>query len=86
MWTREGRSVLLHALPPTFAVRCPYCPPDTARVLTTARIADREESILRAHMRAAHPDVENVEGLGELLRHFSVERVPDAPCSEADKK
>ena len=58
----------------TFLFHCFHCPPDRARVLTTPRIGVRDEALLRAHLHAAHPEVREVQGLGELLRHFKVEQ------------
>jgi len=43
-------------------------------VLTTPRIGVRDEALRRAHLDAAHPEVREVQGLGELLRHFKVEQ------------
>ena len=57
----------------TFVFHCSHCPPNRALVLTTPRIDVRDDALLRAHLRAAHPEVPDAQGLGELLRHFKVE-------------
>jgi hypothetical protein len=58
----------------TFVFHCSHCPPECALTLTTPRIDARDEAVLRAHLHAAHPNVRDVQGLGELLRHFKVEQ------------
>jgi len=58
----------------TFVFHCSHCPPDRALVLTAPRIGVRDEALLRAHLHAAHPNIRDVQALGELLRHFKVEQ------------
>jgi hypothetical protein len=62
----------------TFVFHCSHCPPDRALVLRTPRIDVHEDALLRAHLHAAHPKVRDVQGLGELLRHFKVEQNTEA--------
>jgi hypothetical protein len=62
----------------TFVFHCFHCPPDRALVLTTPRIDVRDDARVRAHLHAAHPEVRDLQGLGELLRNFKVEQSTEA--------
>lgn len=64
--------VSLKFMTTTFAVRCKYCPPDAALIVTVPRIGQDVEGVLRVHLRAAHPEVEVGSGLGAVLIHFDV--------------
>lgn len=56
-----------------YHVRCRHCPRASALVITVARLEDRQEQLLRAHVEAAHPEVAETGTLGQLLAHYFVE-------------
>src|SRR6185369_10954220 len=61
----------------TYIIRCSLCPPAVAPILrNVGTIGQDEEAVLQQHLRAAHPQEQLAAGLGELLRHFNVERTP----------
>ena len=47
-------------------------------IITEGPDGVRDEAVLRTHLHAAHPNVRDVLGLGELLRHFKVEQSTQA--------
>lgn len=58
-----------------WAFRCRQCPPDKSLVLKSERIEDGEESLLRAHLLAEHPELRVGKWLGDVLLHYSVDTV-----------